>query len=258
LREIDIASWEVLRTVNLSPDTNPYTALVYMPQTHSLHANFVIIGDSGLFNIYLDRQPDQGILLSTIVDEICTGRDDAFLKGAGLKDADIDVSQLTDIVDGFVAAKHEPGRNIIEALRMAYFFDGVESDGKIKWPKRGGASVVTIPATDLAAHERGQQLPDAITTTRGQETELPRKVNVTYMNKDKDYLEGQQYTARLITEGVHEIDVELPLVLTDDHAKQISEILMAEMWAARNVRQIQLTSQYAYLDPADPIEVEEA
>lgn len=260
--EFTVASMSVTRTIAWTSinggHTGGYIGVVYVPQTNSLVADWqtgLTATQRGWDNIYLDRQAADTMTLAQVVDEISTGRPEAFLKGAGLEDSLIDVSALTDIVDGYFSAKLEPGRALLEQLRLAYFFDGVESDGRMKFTKRGGAAVYTIPASELAAHERGQELPDPVTTTRGQETELPRRVSLTFMDKDNDYLEAIQYSGRLITEAVNEVNVELPLVLTNDHGRQITEILMAEQWAARNMREIKLTNKYADLDAADPIEV---
>ncbi len=68
----------------------------------------------------------------------------------GLVAGDLDVTALTDTVDGYVIPRPMTARTALEQLRQAYFFDGVESDGKIKFVKRGSAYQATIPAEGLA------------------------------------------------------------------------------------------------------------
>lgn len=58
--------------------------------------------------------------LSTIVQDICTRTD--------LDVTDIDTSQLTDPVNGYIITQQMTGRAAIDSLQAAYFFDAVESD----------------------------------------------------------------------------------------------------------------------------------
>jgi hypothetical protein len=68
---------------------------------------------------------------------------------AGLTDAQINVEQLTDLVDGYGVGGNQSARPSIESLMQCYFFDAVESDSKVKFVKRGGSSIVTIPTNAI-------------------------------------------------------------------------------------------------------------
>src|SRR6185503_16226843 len=75
---------------------------------------------------------------------------------------DYDVSQLTDIVDGYLITDQASARDNLTQLRQAYMFDAVERDDQIVFVKRGGASVVTIPDDDLAAYADGSTEPPIV------------------------------------------------------------------------------------------------
>jgi hypothetical protein len=65
-----------------------------------------------------------------------------------------DVTRLTDIVSGFVINNRQTVRACLEQLAAAYFFDCVESDGLLKFVKRGKVSNVTIDYHRADAHRR--------------------------------------------------------------------------------------------------------
>ncbi|MCP4101071.1 MAG: hypothetical protein GY750_06560, partial [Lentisphaerae bacterium] len=71
------------------------------------------------------------VSVGSVVSDICID--------SGLSESDIDVTDLTDAVGGYVRTRPMTARAAIEPLMMAYYFDAVESDGKIKFVKRGGS-----------------------------------------------------------------------------------------------------------------------
>jgi hypothetical protein len=177
----------------------------------------------------------------------------------GLEEPDIDVSELTDCVQGYTIDQQMTGRDAILPLQRYAFFDGRESDLVLEFPKRGRPPVDVIPEDDLAARPGlDAQLPDAITTTRGQETELPMTVHVRFKDQDASYQTGHAYSARLTSESKNVLIVDVPIVMTADKAKQISYVLMAQNWLERAPKEIQVSRRYLPLDAADPIDIEVA
>ncbi len=173
----------------------------------------------------------------------------------GLVAGDLDTTALTDTVDGYVIPRPMTARAAIEQLRQAYFFDGVESDGKVKFPKRGGASQATIAADDLGAREPGGEPQEPVRITRAQELELPAEVHVQYLDLDNDYLPGSQEARRLTTQSKNQIRIDLPIALSSAKAAQVADVLMRNSWVERHRYGFALTRKYAQLDPADNITV---
>lgn len=173
----------------------------------------------------------------------------------GLAAGDLDTAALTDAVDGYVIPRPMTARAALEQLRQAYFFDGVEADGKIKYIKRGGASQATIAADDLGAREYGGDPQEPIRITRSQELELPAEVHVQYIDIDNDYLPGSQEARRLTTSSRNQIRIDLPIALSSAKAAQVADVLMRNAWVERHRFAFALTRKYARLDPADNISV---
>lgn len=172
---------------------------------------------------------------------------------AGLAAGDIDVTDLTDDVDGYCISRVGSARSGIEPLMQAYYFDAVEIDAKVVFPKRGKASLVTIPEADLAAHADGSDMPDQLMSTRSQELELPCQINVTYLDKDAAYQIGSQYSRRLTTSSKQVVDVQLPLALSATKAKQIADVLLYDAWNSRNTYQIAVGNKYSQYTPTDVV-----
>jgi hypothetical protein len=79
---------------------------------------------------------------------------DISMRTKELNSSQVDVDQLTDLVDGFCITTNMTARAAIEPLAQAYFFCSVESDAKVKFVKRGGQSIATIQMNSVV--EEGQ------------------------------------------------------------------------------------------------------
>ena len=108
-------SWTIFRT-NTAPGivqlklTPEYVGLIRYDSSTSTSAV--------LFPI-VTRLNSSQVALSSVVTDICAR--------TNLLAADIDVSQLTDMVDGYVISQQSTARNAIENLMTVYYFDAVES-----------------------------------------------------------------------------------------------------------------------------------
>jgi hypothetical protein len=171
----------------------------------------------------------------------------------GLEVSDIDVEELTDLVDGYTITHQMAGRSAIEPLMQAYFFDPVESDYKIKFRKRGRPAVVTIPDEDLAAHSSGSEPPDLIEIRRKQELDLPQIVNVKYINAAADYQTSTQYEARQAGRSNSAVTVDMPIVLSDEKAAQVAAAALYTAWAERTGLSFATSLAYAKYEPTDVV-----
>ena len=226
--------------------TSPYGHMTFDSVTNSIWVTRN--GSNFIFKINIQ---DYGLsttapTLSSIISNICTR--------AGLTTGQIDVTALTDSVSGYVVQRGT-ARSQLEQLMRAFFFDTVESDGKIKFVKRGGASAVSIPEDDLAAHEYGSEPPDTLITTRKQELELPVELNIEYMDTGAAYQIGTQYSQRLITDSENKISLNFAIAMSATKAKQIADVLMYDAWTSRMTFSQSHSWKYSYLEPTDIITV---
>lgn len=205
-------------------------------------ANGYVLGKDG---IALLEPPIEGVLLSDIVTDIS--------EQCGLSSDQIDVSELTDVVDGFVIDSQMTGRNRLDPTRNAYFYDAVESDGKVKFPKRGRASIVTIPDNELAAFIVGTTPPPQLQNDRTQELDLPQQLTVDYINVGADYQPGAQVAQRQVTQSQSQVSMQLPIAMSDAKALQVANVVLDSAWAEREKYTLLLPRKYAYVDPSDVV-----
>lgn len=221
----------------------------------SLHGNYVTIGrtennsgppvmiDSVFFaNNVMSKNT---VPLSSIVSDICLR--------AGVGPASIDVTSLTDQVDGYVV-RQGTARSWIEPLMQAFYFDVVESGGKIKFVKRGQSSLLTIVEDDLAAAKSSRSL-DPLKKTRKQEVELPSSFEIKYMDTVSAYLPGTQMSQRSATSSKNVVSLSLTIAMSANKAKQVADVLLYEAWIARTTAEFSVGWKYAHLDAADVVSV---
>lgn len=192
------------------------------------------------------------ITLQEVVEDLCE-------VDAGIDLSLIDASQLTDTVQGVCAANRPTVQQVIEQLRQYGFFDGVESDGKLKFAKRGGASLTTITDDYLAVEDASKQekpetnRPEKLTIAYEQESDLPQSVEVIYADVNNDYLEGSQIAKRSVGDARRVITLNLTIAMDADRAKRIAEINLLEAWVSRAVLNWQTSYRYLPYDPSDVV-----
>jgi hypothetical protein len=242
--KIDVALMETAASWEISEYDRNMTGLTYEPVTNSCFTASV----SYLKQVLLDRATLSDVTIGDIVTDICDM--------SGIDSGEIDVSELTDEVGGFVINRQSTGRRAIEPLQTAYFFDAPEYDGKINFLKRGRASSVTIPEEDLGCHDPGNEIPDKLVSTRADDISLPKNVAVKYLDPEFGYQVGTQYSKRQLTYSQKTVTVDLPMVLDKDKARQTADILLNAFWMGRTPREFPLSDEYIYLTPAEVVTVE--
>lgn len=201
--------------------------------------------------LYFSRGTGNGAALSDVVSNLCSR--------AGLAASDIDVTDLTaEIVRGYAINRQGSVRAALEPLTRAFLFEGVESDWRIKFVRRGGSSVATIPADDVGLI-RGDQEP--IERPRDQEVELPSSVSVMYADLDADYQPGNQIAQRIseptrTQNADNNLNLQLPVVFNVGEARQLAERLLYTAWAERARLNTALTWKYLAFDPTDIVEMQ--
>jgi hypothetical protein len=170
---------------------------------------------------------------------------------AGYSDSDIDVSALTDLVIGYSVTRPGATRSALEQLMTAYAFDGVQSEGKIKFVRRGQPPQRTIDAADLGWRESGTEHRHPVSISRADEQDLPRVVAVRYPNLGADHQPGVQEARRATGDSTTEVQFELPVVLTDAQAKAIADASLYSMWTARARVTGAYSTEHADLEPTD-------
>jgi hypothetical protein len=153
-------------------------------------------------------------------------------------------------VQGYTIGRQMEARAAILPLQQAFWWDFVESGQTLKAVLRGGASAVSIGADALGATEGGEPVIRVV-PNRGQESELPATVTVSYPVRLAAYEPGTQRSRRVTTGSQQVIQAELAVVMPDAHAADVADVLMYTAWTNRTARQFATTRRYARYEPTD-------
>jgi hypothetical protein len=103
------------------------------------------------------------------------------------------------------------------------------------------------------AHEAPR--PMLIQHERGQESELPDVVTVSYKDPALDYQIGTQEARRRAGFSDQQATVEVPVVMSADKARQVAEVLLYTAWAQRTKRSFSTTLAWSAIEPTDVVTV---
>lgn len=206
--------------------------------------------DKRLTKVYLNRVSRSNVAVSTIVTTL--------LRRVGLDLDQVNVDDLQSLtVDGYTVMRPSSLRNIFAELAQVFRFDIIESNGAVLYKARGGASIETIPAKYLGQNDGTSWL----TETRDEDFSRVRKINLTYRDIGREYMQNVQsvqlpkYAGADFDEDAA-IDVNVPIVLTADAAKTLAEILLYSKIVYSSQYEGRLPQRYMTLDPADVVELE--
>ncbi len=163
----------------------------------------------------------------------------------------LDVGRLNGVVAGYVIDRIMSARDALQPLELAYFFDTIESEGRIVFRHRGIDPPVLLLETDQLAELRAGA--DLATLTRAQETDLPASARIAYAASESDYRRAIAEARRLVGASGRISLAELAIVMEADQATQIAESWLFETWAARDRAQFALPPSLVAIEPGDVI-----
>jgi len=184
--------------------------------------------------------------LKDVISDIC--------ESSGLAATDYDVTAISDTIEGYAIDSPKAGRAGLTPLMTAYALYAVEIDGKLAFKQKTNTVSETIPDAALITE---------LSVVRNDSLEPPKAVRVSYLNELRGHEIQVQTARRFQAPSNSEIDVSLNLVMTDDAAAQVADILLQEAWQINAVElSVPLADYHALnsgsvvtVDDADPIDV---
>ena len=168
--------------------------------------------------------------------------------------SDFDASGLTGTVPGYVLDDTMSARDALQPLSLAYFFDSIESGGRIVFRHRGRAAPqMTLTVDGLVEEHADDPLYEV---TRAQETDLPASAKVRYISSADVYSQAVAEARRLTGASGRVAEADLPIVLDDGLAGSLVESWLYETWAARESASFKLPPSALALEPGDVVSVD--
>jgi hypothetical protein len=210
-----------------------------------------------ILKIFINRVNALGVGLDTVVAALSTTYQRQ--KMAGLLASDIDVTTLAaDTVQGYTLTRKSTMKSALEPLRTRWDFDGVQSDWIMKFPKRGGGAVLTIPEEDVGELKRGRDQTDtpAVQEMRQDDLTLPMRLGVRFRNKDTDYQVDFEHDKRHLSPNPHmssknELTLDVPIVEQSQAMKRLAQQKLWTAWNERITYKTVVPWTYIKLDATD-------
>lgn len=205
-----------------------------------------------IYWLYLDRKVGALITVKQVVD-LVAGK-------VGLTGIDIDTSNLTDQLHGYLIGTRMAANRALEPLRQFFFFNPVSEDFIIKFPLLGGSSVATVPEDDLAAGDgddprvRTDRLAEEIM----QEIELPEVLELVHANENSEYQPQIQRVKRprSTTASKRRRTLGFPgTFISNSDAKQRLQSFLYQIWLKRRPVIFTTAQRWLRLSPTDVVDV---
>ena len=180
------------------------------------------------------------------------------------KDAEINTDiiekiKVDEFIDGFVINNCISVIDALYILQKVYFFDCIETNGKISFISNKKSSennriITELDLDSLINFESGAGNKYMEINDIGN-SELPQKINIIFLDKNNNYDTTSVYAERNCTEG-NKIEIDtLPVVLDSEKARNIAEVYLYSLWLERLEFNFCLPIEYIYLSTSDLVKI---
>ena len=135
---------------------------------------------------------------------------------AGLDD--VDVSNISGLIEGYTVDRPMSARAAIEPLSLAYGFDMAETDTGLIFLSQHSVNVHALSMADLGEDSPGEVKADA-------QNQL-KDVRFHFIDMARDYQSASLSARGLSAEAVHVLDVPTPIVMNEGLAKNMASRLL--------------------------------
>lgn len=168
-------------------------------------------------------------------------------------DIETDVSELSGgntVIQGYLIDTLTSLRDLLSPLEACFFFDSIESDGKIKFSLRVNRPQFEIKTERFISTEEN---PSGYMVTRLQSTDLPVSVKMQYIDPKKDYQSGSVDARRLTGLSENTEAINYPLVLDTFYAKIVADAFLQEAWTKKENIEFSLPPSMIVVDAGDVV-----
>lgn len=157
-------------------------------------------------------------------------------------------------IDGYVLDRPMSMRSAIEPLASLFCFDPVISSGRVRFASRARRSVATLTDDDLVPAKDGTLLH----LTRGQESELPHEIAVSFGDSADDYTSASVLSRRIEGWAARSAQAESAVLANRGVAQRAADILLDDLWVARETASFDIDPGLLALEPGDIVTLDHA
>lgn len=160
---------------------------------------------------------------------------------------------IYDNVEGIAINNRISTNDLLDILQRVYFFDYVEDDGGVSFLSKNTESLYEIKESDLILLRTEGERKVYIETDVVANSELPERLELSFINKDFDYQLGNTYSERNSVETGKVDFKSIPAVLSEHKARQVAETSLYSEWLERMIYTFVLPIKYLHLEPTDVV-----
>ncbi|MBV8848098.1 MAG: glycoside hydrolase TIM-barrel-like domain-containing protein, partial [Methylobacteriaceae bacterium] len=155
-------------------------------------------------------------------------------------------------VDGYVVDRPMSARAAIEPLSNLFGFDAVASSGALRFAGHSGKDAYEVGVDDLVPAKDGTLMR----LVRAQETELPHELSIAFSDSDADYEPASVLSRKLAGSSQRDAQSEAAVMMTRAEAQRRAEILLQDLWVARETVEFCVRPSLVALEPGDNVSLD--
>jgi hypothetical protein len=146
------------------------------------------------------------------------------------------IADTRAFVDGYVLDRPVSARSALEPLSLLFGFDGAIAGGDVRIVSRANKVLRILNESDLVPGETGALAQ----FSRGQDSELPRKLALSFYDGERDYRPANVHTRRLEGASSREMSWDAAVVMPRGHAQQRCDVMLQDLWIGRETARFNL------------------
>ena len=152
----------------------------------------------------------------------------------------------------FYIDSQSSAKQAIQILQQVFFFDVVKTGKTLNFIAQSAPrEVLPIPFDDLAAHQVGQATPEPFELPRPDLEQLPRSVELNFIDLENDYEVGNVQSRSQVEGSQREETFTFPIALNSAQAQQICDALLHRFYLEAIRPSFALLPKYSFLQNAD-------
>jgi len=155
--------------------------------------------------------------------------------------------KIGGFVDGYVLDRPMSPRDAIDPLAALYGFDAIVSGGRLDFVDRRRKATRSIDEDDLVA---GKEM-SLVTLTRGQESELPREISLSYADSENEFQMARVLSRRLDGRSSRQSEAQAAVMTHRADAQKLADMWLQDLWIGRETAEFTLRPGLVALEPGD-------
>lgn len=213
---------------------------------HAPTNSLIVFADGVMQRWALQRQGAAAVTIQSVLEGLSAS--------AGLESTEVDASGIPGTVRGYAVSRGSSAKDAIDPLLSVFRAAAHDNAGILSFVLRGGgADLGTVTEDEFILEGDGAEV---YREERVEQVDLPRSVEVTYLDAARDYQAGAQRAQRavaplpVVSDG-EEVELSVPVAISADEARAAAEAILYQAWQERVSFSLTLPRPWLRAQPTD-------